>query len=198
MMRTVKPSVLAALRVAAMAGQVEASLIFDYSFTNTVGTLPGTVTGQILGLTDNSTGPATHVLIDTFPPEFEIQLLSAPVDAMAWTIKADTFTVTNGQVTAADFNAQFGNFSTAGGNGAALMLDYGSNGRNELVATIPAVSYDLLNFDGLPGANIVPETSPPSTPEPATFALLASGLMAFGGFRLCRQRPRTTRSGAGW
>jgi hypothetical protein len=198
MMRTVTPSVLAVLMVAAMAGQTEASLVFDFSFTNTAGTLPGTVTGQILGLTNNNTGPATHVLIDTFPSEFEIQLISSPVDVTAWTLKANSFTVTNGQVTAADFNAQFGDFSTMGGNGAALMLDYGSNGRNELVAAIPAVSYDLLNFNGLPGANIVPETSPPPTPEPASFAFLASGFLAFGGFRLCRRRRRTIASDAGY
>jgi MYXO-CTERM domain-containing protein len=191
MMRIVKPSLLAVLMLAAWSGQARASLVFDFTINNTVGTVSGTVTGEILGLVDNTADqPAAHVLIETFPSQFDIQLLSSPVDATAWTIKVNSFTVANGQVTAADFNGQFGNFSTMGGNGAALMLDYGSNGRNELVATIPAVSYDLLNFDGLPGANIVPENSPPPTPEPPPFTLLATGLVAIAGYGLYRRRRR--------
>jgi hypothetical protein len=197
MMRMVKPSLLAALMFAAMTGQVRASLVFDFSINNTIGSVSGTVTGEILGLVDNTPNQqAAHVLIETFPSQFDIQLLSSPVDATAWTIKTNSFTVLNGQVTAADFNGQFGNFSTMGGNGAALMLDYGSNGRNELVATIPAVSYDLLNFDGLPGANIVPETSPPPAPEPPAFLLLATGMVAFVGYGLCRRRLTAARQGA--
>jgi hypothetical protein len=46
------------------------ALSFDFSFSNTFGTVPGTVTGEIDGLTDNTTGPATAVFVNSAPPFF--------------------------------------------------------------------------------------------------------------------------------
>jgi hypothetical protein len=44
---------------------------FSFSFTNDIGNVAGTVTGEILGLTDNSTGAATDVIIESFPSAFK-------------------------------------------------------------------------------------------------------------------------------
>ena len=41
---------------------------FLFSFTNNAGNTSGTVTGEIFGLVNNSTGPATEVEILTIPP----------------------------------------------------------------------------------------------------------------------------------
>ena len=49
------------------AGKAQAGplLDFTFSFTDTTGGVSGTVTGEILGLSDNSTGAATDVLIES-------------------------------------------------------------------------------------------------------------------------------------
>ena len=57
---------------------------FDFSFQNTIGTVSGTVTGEILGLTDNSTGPATEVLITGFPAGMNNIAGPTPINAMLW------------------------------------------------------------------------------------------------------------------
>ena len=47
-----------------------ATVNFIFSFTNSTGNVAGTVTGEILGLLNNSTCPATHVIIDSYPGAF--------------------------------------------------------------------------------------------------------------------------------
>jgi hypothetical protein len=55
----------------ALAGGVtpaRADLIFDFSFSNTTGNVAGTVTGEILGLTDNTAlEAATDIVITSYP-----------------------------------------------------------------------------------------------------------------------------------
>jgi len=56
--------------VGLLAGPMAANaLSFQSSFTNTIGNIPGAVTGRVLGLVDNTAGQAaTSVIIDTYPP----------------------------------------------------------------------------------------------------------------------------------
>jgi hypothetical protein len=81
---------------------------FSFSFTNTVWYgVPGTVTGEILGLTNNATGPATEVLITSFPAGLDTIVGSGPINAMLWNYQEEnSFTVSGGEVTAGGFWAQ--------------------------------------------------------------------------------------------
>ena len=79
---------------------------FTFSFTNTVGTVSGTVTGLIEGLTDGTTGPATRVIITSFPAGLPSVVGSAPIDVTAWNeVATNSFTETLGSVTEASFVA---------------------------------------------------------------------------------------------
>jgi hypothetical protein len=83
------------------------TLDFDFSFQNTIGTVNGTVTGEILGLANNSTGPASEVLITGFPAGLDSTAGATPINAMSWIDQVEnTFTVVNGQVVSGGFWAQ--------------------------------------------------------------------------------------------
>jgi hypothetical protein len=185
MMRTMKLGALALALLAATAAQTQASLLnFDFSITNTIGDVSGTVTGEILGLSDNSTGPAAEVLIDTFPAGLNNIAGPTPINATLWTSQdQNSFTVSAGQVIAGGFWAENGIF----GNGNFFQLYINGDGG----------PYNFVNLDGNDGlyvwgddgfaaANIVPAGS--VTPEPATLTLLGTGFFAIGGFGLLRRR----------
>lgn len=163
---------------------------FTFSFTNTTqGNVSGTVTGKILGLTNNSTGPAAQVIITSFPAGLNSVLGSAPITATSWDQQyQNSFTETNGVVTGGGFWAE----DTIGGNpvGAQLYINGESN-------------YNFLNLDGadalyvygangLAAANITPLASPPPTSVPALpgWAMLLTSLLlcASGLFLLNRYR----------
>jgi hypothetical protein len=79
---------------------------FAFSFTNTVGTVAGSVTGEILGLQNNATSSATAVIIDSYPSGLPNILEALPADATLWNVLgSNTFTVMHGQITAADFES---------------------------------------------------------------------------------------------
>src|SRR5271163_14822 len=74
---------------AAHAGPLD----FLFSFTGTVppGTVAGLVTGEIFGLTDNATGPATDVIVYNYPYE-----LGPPTTQTIFSaIVSNSFTVTD-------------------------------------------------------------------------------------------------------
>src|ERR1700679_90346 len=90
----------AAVAVALATAPAHAGLNFDFSFGNVNGSIPGTVTGEIFGLTDNSTSAATDLVIDSYP--VGLTLPAVPWDifnAAGYSITANTFTVTGGVVT---------------------------------------------------------------------------------------------------
>ncbi len=191
MLRTMKLAVFAAVTLAAMAGQVRADLIFDFSISNTIGNVPGTVSGQILGLVDNTANQAASaVLIQSFPagPSGLLPVPDPTVAAPTWTFDLNSFSVSGGQVTAANFDA-FTNVAGPSPYEISFFIDKSPNGRNMLADvdnTGPFLAVD--NFDGLPGANIVPVNSP--TPEPASWVLLGTAIVAIGG---CRVRRKTSK-----
>jgi hypothetical protein len=155
---------------------------FSFSFTNDIGNVVGTVTGEILGLTDNSTGAATDVIIESFPSALSADLNSsytAPIDLFAFpwfSTASDTFTETDGEITAADFGVDDGdydfvtlgtgcNYGTFCGNGFG---NWGSDNATEG----STISFSQLGS---------------STPEPSTLGLMLAGFVALTARRVRRK-----------
>lgn len=155
-----------------------AGLNFDFSFTNTKGYDSGTVTGEIFGLTDNSTSAATDVVIDSYPTA--LLLPGTPWDIFNTTgftlvDNENSFTVADGVVTAADFYIQDGSVVFLLNGYAAESALSDASGKN-----------DVVNGRGFPGITFTAASSSTNAPEPASIALLLSGLF---GLRLIRRRP---------
>src|SRR5262249_42330598 len=73
------------------------ALTFDFFFTNTTGITPGTVIGEIDGLMDNATGPATAVIINSAPSVFN---LATPFSVPTTAAPINSFTVSAGVIDA--------------------------------------------------------------------------------------------------
>jgi hypothetical protein len=164
---------IAATAMAALvaAAPAYAGLDFYFSFINGNGNVSGTVTGEIFGLTDDTTSGATDVVIDSYPAG-----LSLP--AVPWDIFNDSnytnvgngFTVSGGVITAAFFaELDFADSSSFSLN------DEGFNNVIDLNGNA------VENEGGFKGATY---TAVP-TPEPASIVLLLSGMF---GLRLIRRR----------
>ena len=150
-----------------------AALNFDFSFSNAIGNVSGSVTGEIFGLADNTSGQAaTDIEVDSYPTGLT-GLPSAPFDAFTvpgTNIVSNSFTVSGGQITAASFDTSFIAFSRV-----LLALDYtGVNGLQNSTA-----SAFVINSNGFAGATY---TSAP-VPEPASIVLLLSGMFGLGAIR---------------
>ena len=114
MNRSLRVAVAAIALFAASAASSQATLVFNFSFSNTIGNVNGTVTGRILGLSDNSTGAASQVLIDTFPVGLVNVAGAPPINPMFWDQQyQNSFTTVGGQVVSGSFHAQqtIGTFS---------------------------------------------------------------------------------------
>ncbi len=161
---------IAAVALSSVSAQADD---FTFSFVNTVGNVGGTVTGEILGLTNNSTGPATEVLITSFPSGLNSVLGSAPINATDFTSQvSNSFTETNGQVTAADFIAwETVDSYTYGGE---LYVDGDPYNYLNLDGTD---AYYVYGNSGLAAANIQPLVAA----EPSSLLLLATGLIGLLG-----------------
>jgi hypothetical protein len=152
-----------------------AALNFDFSFTNTFGSVPGTVTGEVFGLTDDATSTPTDVVIDSYPagltglPAAPWDIYTVPGFEYGNSGLASNFTVAGGVITAADF----GFFTSAN----APILDLGYGGVDALLG--PSLNVEA----GASVAIFTPDTS--DVPEPASIVLLLSGLF---GLRAIRRR----------
>lgn len=172
--------------------RVEASLDFSFSITNTDALgVPGTVTGRILGLSDNSTGAAAQVLIDSVPSAINTVPVALPVDATGpgWNIGANSFTTLSGQIVAASFS---GHETVHPPSGFYLLINAGNNGANFVSLDPNAVLHFVQGYNGSAGVvfaplNAAPPTDPPTdppgnpgggdtVPEPSTLALFLLGL----------------------
>jgi hypothetical protein len=155
---------------------------FTFSFTNTIGNVSGTVSVEIMGLTNNATGPASQVILLGYPASLDPQVAAAGTNVTNWGFQiANLFTETSGVLVGEDFVAS----NIAGGTVEALLLDN---------ITPPPVSsplnpspIDFLGYGPLfAPANPLPfvkavETVPPiagaTTPEPTSKLLFVTGLL---------------------
>jgi hypothetical protein len=78
---------------------------FLFSITNNAGNTPGTITGEIFGLVNNSTGPATEVEILTTPPTQGILFDPNAIPTTWQSVSDNSFTETDGIITSAEFLA---------------------------------------------------------------------------------------------
>jgi hypothetical protein len=105
---------------------------FTFSFTNTDGNVSGVVTGEILGLTDNTTGPAAQVLIESYPAAIASIIGPGPINAMQLADQlVNSFTEAGGVVTAASFAA----YNPQPGIFDEFVINYGARQRCKLAAT---------------------------------------------------------------
>jgi hypothetical protein len=161
---------------------------FTFSFTNTTGDVSGTVTGEILGLTNNSTSSATDVIIESFPSALGSDLFTsytAPIDVFAspwYTTSPNTFTETNGQITAANFGMDDGDWTY-------LILGSGCNDISQCGNAMG--NWETGDFTGDIGGNSTvtfAALSTSSTPEPSTLGLALGG--GLGGLYFIRRRRK--------
>ncbi len=147
------------------------ALNFTFSFANTVGTTDGTVTGEIDGLVNGTGVAATNVILDSYPTG--LGLPSPPLDIVD--VADNTFDVSNNMITSAFFE---------GTNGSAFLVIGDSSS---------AMGATLANRT--PNLDVNTNTPPPfvlssvSVPEPASAALLATGLAALWQLRRRQRRP---------
>ncbi|AFY72097.1 hypothetical protein Pse7367_3874 (plasmid) [Thalassoporum mexicanum PCC 7367] len=178
---------ISSLATVAIASPAQA-LDFFFSFNNDdliPSTVPGTVSGRILGLTDNATGSATSIIIDDFPMALGGTFVIGS-DAAAWTIDEHSFTVINGNITAANFEA------LAGPNIFCLNAFVPSGQcANGSVLTLDAVTTRVVNNGGFAAITFTPV---PFEFE-ASLGLIALGAMA-GGYAYSKKRKANKKIAA--
>jgi len=171
---------LTALIIVSVSAQ--ASLVFQFSITNTIGTVGGTVTGTIYGLSDNSTGAASDVTIDTLPAGMSSIYPVGSIDAALWDQQLqNSFTVSGGAIVAAEFWAQnsFNGFL----QGSQLYIDGGEGPYN--FVNVDGTDTHYVWGDNGPQGVAFTQISANDVPEPGSVALVALGLL---GSLLVRRR----------
>ncbi|MGA2722515.1 MAG: PEP-CTERM sorting domain-containing protein [Bryobacteraceae bacterium] len=173
---------------------------FSFSFSNDPtgpGNVDGTVTGEILGLVNNSTSPATAVLVDSYPAGLvEFGSYTTPFNVLAaWTggtVGENSFTEVGGVITG-------GGFDIVEANGVNDQLYIDSNCSCDVFGLGTGTNFiDIGSNDsryvwndngiGASGVTFTAAGSSSSVPEPASWTLLATviGSLAYG------LRKRTT------
>jgi hypothetical protein len=138
---------------------------FTFSFTNTDGNVSGTVTGEIIGLT-NGTGAASEVIITSYPSFFAADPdLASPLTVVA----ANSFTEVGGSITAYNYNV-----SSADGDTLFALISTG----------IPKTAGDtgglVTDYTG-PMEDVFASTVTfTATPEPSTVSLMLIGVGMLG------------------
>jgi hypothetical protein len=159
-----------ALTLAGVPSAHAGTLSFFFSFSNVTGSVPGTVTGEVTGLADNSTSSATNVFIDSYPSALGLSLIT-PFDTIA-DQAINSFTVNNGQITAAQY------FAVGVGSYALGINRIGGNFLEN------ASGPEVFNGNGLQGVIFT------AVPEPSTWALLLLGFAGLG-FVFVRRAPQS-------
>lgn len=157
------------------------ALNFDFSFSNTWGGVPGTVTGTVFGLTDNaSSQTASSIILTSVPVVFD-----APGDSghgqfgddpTTWPVQtSNSFTVVSDVITEATFYA-----STDGALSGRVLFNLGLNSGYymkdvDLIGgiTLDEIlgSYKATNWEASGSKDTI------LTPEPSTISLIGLGTM---------------------
>ena len=155
-----------------------AALDFTFSFSGSDGTVPGIVTGEILGLADNTAHQsAADIIIDSYPSA-ALGLGPGTIDTNSGGIihYTDSFDVTSGQVTAANL------FFAVASPGFEFALNY------QLQGGVSFLTNDGGNLDVHTGGGLAADNIQPSfgTPEPSALVLFTAG--ALGLLAAARRR----------
>ena len=155
--------------VLALASTPGHALSFDFSFTGG-GDIPGTVTGEIDGLQDNATGPATAVFINSAPAFYHITMpFSVPIPGPG-NPGLNSFTVTSGMIV--DTNPAVPFFES----------DFFFAGDRFVLHTLSLLSRDFFSTTG--------PTTYSSVPGPIAGAGLPGLVLAGGGLLAWWRRRR--------
>lgn len=176
-------ALLSSLAAPASAADFTFTFASDLSDPDNVNDVAGSVTGRILGLADNGTSSAVSVIIDSYNAA---GFGSFPTDAALWENQfVNSFTVVNGQITAASFRAdrtQAGSYDQLWIN---IPLGY-ARGNTNYASTGVNNTQSIWNNTGLSGVSFTAVDSL-GVPEPATWALMILGFGAVGGaMRRCQ------------
>lgn len=176
---------LTAIGLAFNSGAAKA-LDFTFSFGNETGNVSGNVTGIIAGLNDNATSAATGVIIQNYPSGLSGSPEQGGFDATKWQeVYSNSFSVTNGNITAASFGATNG--GGFGSTGDALCINGGGycfTGANAL--SFDGASTYVLNSSGFSGVTFSSATSVPFEFSPTEG--IALGMPLFIGLRMLKKK----------
>jgi hypothetical protein len=169
-------SLFAGLAVAVLGAtvvQAAALLNFDFSFTDngdfSPDNVPGTVTGEIIGLADNAFSSAESVIINSFPAGLE-ETFSPPLNTTGGPF-ANSFEVSAGQVVAAKYTA----------SGADWVLYLNDFGQNTLSGPTSLVTGNASSFSGI-------SFTPAAVPELSVWAAMLIGFAGIGALAWRRNR----------
>jgi hypothetical protein len=153
---------------------------FMFSFTGTIppSSVAGTVSGEIFGLTDNATGPASNVVVDGYPAE--LGLPSPPLTIFSF-ISENSFTVSNNQITAVDYSAS--------DSSDIIQLNLNVSSHNVLATSTNGLL--IGNENGFAGATY---SLVQPIPEPSSVTPLATGLLFAALWPLRRRLRRRAAS----
>ena len=154
---------------------------FTFSFTNTVGNVPGTVTGDIYGLANNGiAGPASQVTLSGYPAlPYEVNLGTPSVNTLpSWTVEENSFTETDGVISNAEFVVY-----TPGGDDFLILLTE-QNELEQLIHTLDNINY----YTRTASTAITFAPLVVATPEPGTTTLTLTGLGLLGLLVVMRKR----------
>jgi hypothetical protein len=191
MFRVIVTAFIAVFCGAALSPPARADNFF-FSFSNVTGNVPGTVSGEIFGLTNNSTSAASDIVINSFPvgltglPAAPFSVFTA-ITNEGGTFFNNSFTETNGMVTAASFLALL--VVNGVTSGVAFDLNRPNVGQNAITGNnVPGGAF-TGNNRGFAGATY--SAAPGPIPGAGLLSYLALGLLGLGSMGWKRLRAGT-------